>query len=132
MDDTRSFREVGQGGPSRPPLGAELLPPVEEPSGRFIVQLFVVPMLIVLDILGISLTVRWLMSTSLSPDQVIESVDTGPSVARWQRARDLAEMFVSKRYANVKHDNNAASHLAQILDREIDASKDGRDSHEAS
>jgi HEAT repeat protein len=132
MTETRTFREVGQGGPSRPPLGEELLPPVEQPSARFIVQLFVVPALIVMAIVGVWLSFSWLVrSTTIGPEKLIEGVESGPSVARWQRASELADMLHNKRYASVKRDRDAASHLARVLDREIDNSKDGNDSQES-
>ena len=125
MNDTRTFRDEGLGGPSRPPLGADLLPPVEEPSAKFIIQLFVVPALIVAGIVGLWLSFSWLVrSTSIGPDKLIAGVDQGPSVARWQRASELADILHDKRYASFKRDQGAATHLAQILNREIDQSKD--------
>ncbi len=132
MNETRTFREEGLGGPSRPPLGEELLPPVEQPSARFIVQLFVVPALIVMAIVGVWVSLSWLVrSTTIGPEKLIEGVESGPSVARWQRASELADMLHNKRYADLKRDHAAASHLARVLDREIDDSKDGNDGQEA-
>jgi HEAT repeat protein len=113
-------------------LGEELLPPVEQPSARFIVQLFVVPALIVLAIVGVWLSFSWLVrSTTIGPEKLIEGIESGPSVARWQRASELADMLHNKRYASVRRDHEAASHLARILDREIDDSKDGHDGQAA-
>ena len=132
MNESRTFRDEGLGGPSRPPLGEELLPPVEQPSARFIVQLFVVPALIVLAIVGVWVSFSWLVrSTTIGPEKLIEGVESGPSVARWQRASELADMLHNKRYASLKRDREAAGHLARILDREIDDSKDGHDGQEA-
>lgn len=132
MNESRTFRDEASGGPSRPPLGAELLPPVEEPSAKFIIQLFVVPALIVAGIVGLWLAFSWLVrSTSLGPEKLIAGVDQGPSVARWQRASELADILHDKRYANFKRDHNSATQLAQILNREIDQSKDGNDSEQA-
>jgi HEAT repeat protein len=132
MNDSRSFRDEGLGGPSRPPLGEELLPPVEQPSARFIVQLFVVPALIVLAIVGVWVSFSWLVrSTTIGPEKLIEGVESGPSVARWQRASELADMLHNKRYASLRHDHVAASHIARVLDREIDDSKDGHGGQEA-
>jgi HEAT repeat protein len=62
---------------------------------------------------------------------LIEGVESGPSVARWQRASELADMLHNKRYASLRRDHQAASHVAQVLDREIDGSKDGHDGQEA-
>ena len=132
MNDSRTFRDEKLGGPSRPPLGEELLPPVEQPSAKFIVQLFVVPALIVMAIVGIWLSLSWLVrSTTIGPDKLIEGIESGPSVARWQRASELADMLHNKHYADLKRDQKIAGQLGQILNREIDqstGSKDGQQS----
>lgn len=128
MNDPTLLPDERLGGPSRPPLGEDLLPPVEQPSARFIVQLFIVPALIVLVIVAVWSSFSWLVrSTTIGPDRLIEGVEQGPSVARWQRASELADMLHNKRYASFKRDHAAAGHLAQVLDREIEKSKDGND-----
>jgi HEAT repeat protein len=132
MNESRTFREEGVGGPSRPPLGEELLPPVEEPSAKFIMQLFVVPMLIVAVLAGGYVLLGMLVrSTTVDPGKLIKGIEHGPSVARWQRASELADMLNSKRYAALKRDHREAAHLARILDREIEQSNDGNDGQEA-
>lgn len=132
MNELRRFPDERLGGPSRPPLGEELLPPVEQPSAKFIMQLFVVPALIVLAIVGVWLSFSWLVrSTTIGPEKLIEGVEKGPSVARWQRASELADMLHNRRYASLKLDHESARHLAQILDREIDQSQDGQDGQQS-
>src|SRR5262249_3327585 len=109
------------GGPSRPPLGEDLLPPVEQPSARFIIQLFVVPALIVIGIVGIWLMFNWLVrQTGAQPKNMGAGLENGPRVARWQKASELASMLQSKQYADFKRDGESATKLAGILDREID------------
>lgn len=131
MNDPSRFPESQRGGPSRPPLGEELLPPVEQPSAKFIIQLFVVPALIVMGIVAVWLALNWLVrSATIDPNKLIEGIERGPSVARWQRASELAEMLNSNRYPELKQNKEVAAHLAQILDREIDQSKDGKDSQQ--
>jgi hypothetical protein len=121
MNESRTFRDEGIGGPSRPPLGADLLPPVEQPSARFIIQLFVAPALIVLGIVGVWLTFNWLVRQSAAqPKALIQGLEQGPRIARWQRASELANMLRNKRYSDFKQDSESAAHLAQILDHEID------------
>ena len=106
---------------SRPPLGEDLLPPVEQPSARFIIQLFVVPALIVLMIVGMWLLFNWLVrSAEMGPEQLIQGIESGPSVARWQRAKDLADLLHDKRYPEFRQSRAGAAQLAKILDREID------------
>src|ERR1043165_4187534 len=121
MSDSSLFPNQPRTIESRPPLGAELLPPVEEPSGKFIIQLFVVPLLIVMAIVGVFLSVRWLVrSTELGPEQLIRGIETGPNVARWQRAKDLADLLHDKQYPEFRQSHEAATQLARMLDREID------------
>lgn len=132
MNDSRTFRDEQLGGPSRPPLGEELLPPVEQPSAKFIIQLFVVPALIVMAIVSVWLSISWLVrTTTLGPEKLIEGIDKGASVARWQRASELADMLHNKHYASLRRDEKSAGQLAQILDRELDQSKTGAGGQEA-
>ncbi len=110
------------------PAGDERLPPVEPPSAAFLIQLFVVPALIVLMIVGLWLSVNWLIRrTSGDPKNLIDGLEQGPSVARWQRASELADMLRNKRFAEFKRNKEAAANLARILNREIDeaATDDG-------
>jgi HEAT repeat protein len=103
-----------------PPAGADLLPPVEPPSAGFIIQLFVVPALIVMVIFGVWLTISSLVRRT-SPEQIIEVLEHGRPIARWQRASELADVLRNERYAEFKRSPDAAAHVARILDREIDA-----------
>jgi hypothetical protein len=112
-------------------LGEDLLPPVEKPSARFIMQLFVVPALIVLVIVGIALTFSWLVrSATVDHKSLIKGIENGPAVAKWQRASELADMLNNPRYVHLKRDHESAQKLSQILDRAIDQSGDGKDSQE--
>jgi hypothetical protein len=105
--------------PYAAPTGNELLPPVEPPSAGFIVQLFVVPAFIVIVILGVWLTFNSLVRRS-SPEKIVEGLESGPMIARWQRANELEQMLRDKRFEQFKRDPNAAANVARILDREID------------
>jgi len=112
-------------------LGEDLLPPVEQPSARFIMQLFVVPALIVLIIVGVALTFSWLVrSATVDHKALIKGIENGPAVAKWQRASELADMLNNPRYAHLKRDQESAERLSQILDRAIDQTGDGKDSQE--
>lgn len=105
--------------PGRAPAGDDLLPPVEPPSAGFIVQLFVIPALIVLLIVAVWIGFNWLVSAASQPQDVIQGLESGPSVARWQRASELADMLRNKRYADFKRDGKSAANLARILEREM-------------
>src|SRR3954470_22419096 len=121
MNDSSLFSNEHRTIESRPPLGEDLLPPVEQPSARFIIQLFVVPALIVALIVAVWLAFNWLVrSTELGPDQLIQGIEQGPNVARWQRARELAQKLQDKRYPEYRKNHKVASDVARMLDRELD------------
>jgi hypothetical protein len=105
---------------SPPVSGEDLLPPVEPPSAGFILQLFIVPALIVMVVVGVWLTFTWLVHRS-QPKDLIQGLES-TSVARWQRASELADMLRNERYEHFKSDQATAMQLAGILDREIDSS----------
>jgi HEAT repeat protein len=105
---------------AHPPDGDELLPPVEPPSAGFILQLFVVPALIVVLIVGVWLAFNWLVRTASTPEDVIQGLKQGPSIARWQRANELAHMLRDERFAEFKKNAAAARDLASLLEREIE------------
>jgi HEAT repeats len=107
------------------PPGDDNLPAVQPPSAAFLIQLFVVPALIVLVIVGVWLTFTWLVRRT-SPETMIQGLEQGPSVARWQRASELADMLRNKRFAEFKRNREAAGNLARILDREIEQAGDDR------
>jgi len=114
QEDSKSTNRV------LPPAGEDLLPPVEAPSAGFIIQLFVVPALIVIVIVGVWLTFNWLvLSTVRTPERLIQGLEQGPNIARWQKASELADLLRNERFAEFKRSGDAADQLAGILDREI-------------
>jgi len=103
-----------------------MLPPVEPPSARFIIQLFVVPAIIVLLVVAVWIGVTWLVRrTTMQPEDLIAGLETS-SVARWQRASELADLLRNERFKEFRHDEKAANQLAAILDREVDAAEGGK------
>jgi len=120
MDEPRFTVEDPRVNP--PPVsGDELLPPVEPPSAGFIIQLFVVPALIVALIVAAWLAFNWLVRAASTPEDVIEGLEHGPTIARWQRANELADMLRNERFAEFKKNSQAAGTLARTLRREIEA-----------
>jgi HEAT repeats len=102
--------------------GDDLLPPVEPPSAGFILQLFVVPALIVLLVVGVWLSFSWLVHRS-QPKDLIQGLQSS-RVARWQRASELADMLRNEHNEQLKTDTSAAVQLADILNQEIDRAGD--------
>lgn len=128
MSDYRDFVEsIPTDARVSPPLsGDDLLPPVEPPNAGFIIQLFVVPALIVLVIVSVWLMLGWLVHhTTMGPEKLIRGLEQGSSVARWQRASELADMLRNDRFIEFRHSEESAASLARILDREIDGGASG-------
>jgi hypothetical protein len=69
------------------------LPPVAPPSGRFIVQLFLVPGLIVLVAVLILLGFKFLVGSTRSPEEFIKNLDSSNPDVRWRAASDLAQVL---------------------------------------
>jgi HEAT repeat protein len=119
----------GLHGQPGPVSSDELLPPVEPPSGRFIIQLFVIPALIV----GV-LFCLWLLIGSLArrgeqnPDQIVAALRSN-NQARFQRANELAGMLnLPQQYPELKTNHELAEKLADYVNELVEAG----DSAEAS
>ena len=106
MNDLQSQRDDPNATKPPMPAGDDLLPPVEPPSAGFIIQLFVVPALIVLVIVAVWLTFTWLVRRT-TPEAIVQGLEHGPSVARWQRASELADMLRNERFAEFKRNAKA-------------------------
>src|SRR6266545_4835536 len=95
------------------------LPPVAPPSGRFIAQLFIIPMLIVavgaLIILGSSYLVR----SSHTPQKFLDSLDSDNPEIRWRGAHDLAQVLKRPESIALASDVTFALDLAERLERAV-------------
>ncbi len=112
---------TANGWPHRAASGEELLPPVEPPPARFILQLFVIPALIVLVLLAVWQVPKWLVRrNSAQPNELVQRLEQGSSIARFQTAFDLANRLRDKQFEKFRRDPKAANELAAILERQID------------
>ena len=117
-----------------PPTGAsvspdELLPPVEPPSGGFILQLFVIPAIIVLAVVLLGLLFTTLATQGDQDPAKIVAALRSSNQARWQKADELANMMrLEKRYPELKHNAELADQLAQLLDEQVDKGLDDKNS----
>lgn len=89
------------------------LPPVTPPSGKFIVQLFVVPGVIVAVAVGCIWFVSWLVGGYFTPEQFLKDLRSGNAEVRWRRASDLAQIL--KRDPSLAANPKFALHLAEML-----------------
>ena len=99
----------------------ELLPPIEPPNARFILQLFVIPAIIVTGVVLLWLLVTTLASSGAQdPEKIISSLRSS-NQARWQKAMTLANTLNNPRFQQLKQNVDLAKGIAQLLDEEIDA-----------
>ena len=88
MDDKSP--DVSSNGQPAPEPG---LPPVVPPSGRFIVQLFLVPGLIVVGAVIALLGFSWLSSGNRAPDAFLRDLESSNLDIRKRTASDLAQVL---------------------------------------
>src|SRR4051812_4697949 len=94
-------------------LPASSLPPVAPPSGRFILQLFLVPFLIVGTGFFVWLCWSWVFSSPHSPEKFLRDLDDPNLEVRWRAAEDLAQVL--PRDAVLASSTNFALGLADHL-----------------
>jgi hypothetical protein len=93
------------------------LPPVVPLSGKFIVQLFLVPGLIVAFAVLLILVVSWLVPSSRTPEQFLLNLDRSNADVRWRAADDLAQVLLrdDQLASNPKFALDLAERLRQAL-----------------
>lgn len=94
---------------------AQGLPTVVPPSGKHIVQLFVVPGLIVAGSVLLFLLATWLVSGSRTADKFIEGLESSNPEVRWRVAADLAQLL--PRDDSLASDPELAVRLTELLRR---------------
>jgi hypothetical protein len=106
------------------PLSAGGLPPIKPPSGKFIAQLFLVPLLIVVGILGLFFVFKGLIGIggAHTAQEFLNSLDQTNSDVRWRAAQDLAQVL--PRDDKLASDPKFALDLAERLRKSL---KDGVD-----
>jgi HEAT repeats len=102
-----------------PDLDDKPLPQIEPPSAGFLVQLFIIPMIIVGIIVLVWLMFSWLAHMGSNPQELVRDLKK-PNEASWQRALTLAELLRNPQNADMKSDVGMASELASVLDGQLD------------
>lgn len=103
----------------------ELLPPIEPPSAKFILQLFVVPAVIVAAVVLFWFVIESLARTGEQDVDEIVGALRSSSQARFQKANDLANMLrMPQRYPQLKTNRDLAQKLAVLLDEQEAAADD--------
>ncbi len=123
----------GTGMPERNRLSDEAaLPPVEPPSAGFIVQLFVVPAIIVLAVVGVYLLFGKLASTEADWRELVADVRHTNPHTRWRGALSLAQQLEADALKNpdertLSLNKELAAALSHTLEEELQRSEDNEE-----
>ncbi|MEQ8790175.1 MAG: HEAT repeat domain-containing protein [Pirellulaceae bacterium] len=107
----------------------DMLPKVEPPGAGFIMQLFLIPMIIVLIIVVVWLMFSWLAHLGSDPRKLVEDISKGDKYG-WQKASTLAELLRNREYEHLKSDKKLAGALAGTLTAQLDARERGQQDDE--
>ncbi len=102
----------------KPNLDDKPLPQIEPPSAGFLVQLFVIPMIIVGIIVVVWWMFYWLAHMGSNPHELVRDLEK-PNEASWQRALTLAELLRNPAHEDLKHDVKMVTELATVLDNQL-------------
>jgi hypothetical protein len=97
---------------------AERLPEVEPPSAGFLIQLFVIPGVIVVAIVGVWLLFTWLASDTGDPRTYLEHLRSKTD-KRGHAALYLASALADDRHEDLRYDSQFMADMAKVLDDEI-------------
>lgn len=121
--------------PSKPPSDPDgpsstasvSLPPVEAPTGTFILQLFLIPLLIVAIVVLVWLLFSWMANMGQdNPKTLVEALARGDD-SSWQRAYQLADLLRSPdpKYDALRRDSALAGQLAAMLEQDLKVPAEG-------
>ena len=102
--------------PTKPDWTDKQLPPVKPPTTGLLMQLFFVPMVIVSIIVGVWLMFGWLAQSGTNPEQLAANLQQ-LNKGSWQDAHGLSNMLFDPREEELRHNEELANGLAEILDK---------------
>lgn len=102
------------------PLSADSqLPPVQAPAGRFFVQLFLVPMMIVAAIVLLWVLVASIASRGTDPETLVQDIERLNSDS-WRKALTLAQQLRDPAQSELRQNTELAGRLAKLLEAQIE------------
>ncbi len=111
---------------SESPLAEGMLPPVSPPSPGFIMQLFVIPLIVVSIIVGVWLLVHWAVNRDMRPAELAKDIEV-LNHASWQQVLTLANQLRDDNTNQLRGDRELCQKLAAQLQRRV---KEGGDRQE--
>jgi len=125
VPETTQFETTGLPEPAAKPLSdrahVESLPPVEAPTATFLLQLFLIPLLIVSIVVLLWLMFSWMAQMGRdNPQDLVKALARGDD-SSWQRAYELADLLRSRdpKYDALRRDSKLAQQLAAFLDQDL-------------
>ena len=100
----------------------DLLPPVKPPAASFIIQLFLIPMLIVSMIVALWLLFGYLSRQNENPEDLVADIEQ-LNHASWQKALTLAQLLRDAQNTELRNNTELANRLAALLEKQV---KNGR------
>jgi len=92
----------------------DLLPPVEAPNAGFILQLFVIPLIIVAIIILVFFFLNHMAHMGSSLNGTVRKLKKGDDAA-WQQAVNLTHMMRDPKNEHLKHNSSLCLDLADVL-----------------
>ena len=117
-DSNSGANQPSQSGPD------DNLPPVSPPSAGFLMQLFVVPMVIVVIIVMVCLMFNWLAHLGSKPEDLVDDL-TKLNPGSWQKALTIANMLCDPNQAELRQNDIMADRLAEILQAQVERGEMG-------
>jgi hypothetical protein len=98
---------------------AKGMPPVKPPSGRFIVQLFLIPGLIVAGAILVSVFAILPQVVSSTPESFLSRLENPNPDIRWRAAHELAQVLMKPESLELASDPDFALGLAEQLENAL-------------
>jgi hypothetical protein len=105
---------------TRPSSPEDVLPAVQPPSAGFLLQLFLIPMMIVSVIVAVWFMFSWLASAGSDPRELVRDLKKLNN-SSWQKAVSLANQLQDPKYDALRDDAELAGELASVLRSELDS-----------
>lgn len=104
----------------------DALPKVEPPGAGFIMQLFLIPLIIVMIIVMVWLMFSWLAHLGSDPQKLVEQIAVGDKYG-WQKAATLADLLRNPEYEHLKTDPELVAALSGALTKQLEQGDEGYD-----
>ena len=97
----------------------EILPPVQPPSAGFLMQLFIIPLVIVGVIVSSALAITWLAKRGADPDKLFDDLNSS-NAGSWQKALDIANLLTDPRNEELRKSEKIATKLEDLLAQQLE------------